>query len=185
MKKTVKTLEEFLSLQYEVKITPFEEDDEMGYVITCPEIEGIEVYGENIEEALEELKEAKIAIFELNKELNIPINYPKNYHESKTELSGRLTARLPVYLHRKIKNFAKENSISVNTAIIQLISEGFKNSELEAIQREMKEIKKMMGKNPEVNYLFVEQEKIMEIPAFGNKPKKKDGFIPYDYNTDM
>jgi predicted RNase H-like HicB family nuclease len=140
VKKSRYTLEEFLDLKYKIEITPYydEEYAESGYVITSPELSGIKVFGETIDEALIEYHEAKIAWYEMKEKMHEEIPQPFQFKEKP---SGRLTVRLPIELHEKVNEFSSSNSISLNLAIIQLINNGFEKNNSSKVFDELTSIK--------------------------------------------
>ncbi|MRG86727.1 type II toxin-antitoxin system HicB family antitoxin [Salinibacillus xinjiangensis] len=130
MSRYVKSLEEFLNLDYKMVITPFEDEGEKGFVVSCPEISGLEVFGETLEEAIEEVREAKIALYEVFLEKGINIRYPEEYNFEDEDFSGRMTLRIPKTLHKRIKYYSEDNNVSLNTGIIQLINDGINYADI-------------------------------------------------------
>ncbi len=183
--KKVETLEEFLNLDYEIKITPFYEDGEQGYVVTCPEIKSIEVYGESIEEALEELKEAKIAIYEMSQELGEVIYYPKKYYTFDRRSSGRLTVRLPVQLHDDVKDYAEYNLVSLNTAIIQLVNNGLQANDNKALFEKLSNIEEVINDHKKINLVYQIANQKVNLPTsydyFDVGSVKEDVSVPKFY----
>lgn len=157
MSKFVKNLEEFLSLDYKLEIIPFEEEGEKGFVIKSPEINGLEVYGETIEEALEEVVEAKKALYKIFTIKKIPIKYPQKYRSDIERFSGRLTIRIPKNLHRDITEFSNHNNVSLNTGIIQLLNDGLKQRHYDSMKEEI--LAKISNMNKE-NHFVVNFEDI-------------------------
>src|SRR5699024_4381982 len=94
------------------------------------ELQGLEVYGETIEEALEEVSEAKKALFDIYTMKEISIKYPEKYQSESEKYSGRITIRIPTSLHRNIHEFSIENKISLNTSVIQLLNDGLNQTNL-------------------------------------------------------
>ncbi|GGP17308.1 type II toxin-antitoxin system HicB family antitoxin [Oceanobacillus neutriphilus] len=129
MNKYVESLEEFLKLDYKLVITPFEEEGEKGFIVSSPEINGLEVFGVTIDEALKEVNEAKQALFYLQQDKGEKIAYPKGYETNDENLSGRMTIRVPKMLHKRIKDYSNVNGTSLNTSIIQLLNDGFNYNE--------------------------------------------------------
>ncbi|MFG3612355.1 MULTISPECIES: hypothetical protein [Rummeliibacillus] len=152
MKQINITLEEFLKLDYKFIVTPYKDEEygESGYVITCSELPGVKVFGENIQEAFEEFEEAKIAFYELKQHLgeNIPLPIKESDRPS-----GRITARFGVDLHEKIIQYAAVNKISVNSAINQLVNFGFEKEQNNLFIDELKSIKQLI-KQQEINISY-------------------------------
>ena len=136
MNKYVSHLDEFLNLDYKLEILPFEEDNEKGYVVKSPELKGLEVYGETVEEALSEVREAKEALYQVYSNNKTPIKYPKKYSPSAENFSGRITVRIPKTLHKRVHEYSDKNDVSLNTAMIQLLNDGLYYNESPAIIKE-------------------------------------------------
>lgn len=157
------SLEDFLELSYKMIVDPYEDikHDEKGYIITCPDLPGIRVFGETIDEAFEELHEAKIAWFELKEELGEEVFAP----ELKSKPSGRLTLRLPIFLHEKVTQYSEENKTSLNNAITFLISKGLNSvdnqslkEDIQSLASEVQDIKKQENKvSPHITINFKDE----------------------------
>lgn len=157
MKKNEMSFDDFMKQEYKMEIDPYfnQEYALEGYVLTCPELPGIKVFGESIEEALEELNEAKIAWYEMKEELGEAI-YPPLYKKERP--SGRLTARFPISLHEEIIEYAEINKTSINTAISYLVSEGLKAQHFNTVLNELKDIRKQITDRPaEITINFSEK----------------------------
>lgn len=76
--------------------------------------------GETEAEAFESLKSIKEFLFEKWIAEGISIPEPKQEIEMP---SGRLTLRVPISLHYKLSQCAEENSMPLNTMIVELLSE--------------------------------------------------------------
>lgn len=153
MKANRMSLNEFLELDYKMVIEPYSdlENDEKGVVITCPDLVGIKVFGETLDEALEELIEAKVAWYDMKEELGEEVNHP----EILTSPSGRLTLRLPISLHRRVIDYAESNKMSVNNTINFLVLEGLHSASLNTVLREVREVKKKVEDSPsQINISF-------------------------------
>lgn len=150
MTKDKISLKEFLSYDYPLIVRNYndEENGEEGIVISCPELNGLEVFGETYEEAFSELIEAKIALYELAEELGEEINPPLNH--ANHSYSGRLTLRLPKSLHQQIDIYAKKEEVSLNSAITYLITRGLYNSKEDKILDKLDKI----GKTLNIKLLF-------------------------------
>jgi predicted RNase H-like HicB family nuclease len=183
MSKVINTLDEFLSLNYEMKITPYSDEDEAGFIVTCPELEGIEVFGETVDEALEELYEAKIAYYEMSEgEKGFQIQYPKSY-QKEDDPSGRLTARLPVNLHKKVRNYSYENKVSLNSAIIQLLNDGLMENERNIVLDKVTSLRnELRQNNVQINMSYMSKSDT-SIPLqnfIGFEGFEKDAFESVD-----
>jgi len=119
MKRNVsKDLEYYLKLPYTMEIVPYKDG---GFFARIKELEGCMTEADTLEEVLELLEDAKRAWIETALEEGLDIPLPESMREEK-EYSGRILLRLPKSLHRKLKEAAKEEGVSLNTYIINLLS---------------------------------------------------------------
>ena len=94
------------------------EEDE-AYVAVVPELPGLSAFGSSPEEAARELAIAKEAFLEVLVEDGEEIPKP----EVLKPFSGQTRLRLPKSLHAALANQAKREDISLNTYIVQLLSQ--------------------------------------------------------------
>ncbi|TCK05261.1 type II toxin-antitoxin system HicB family antitoxin [Phorcysia thermohydrogeniphila] len=119
MKKNVsKELEYYMKLPYTVEIVPYKDG---GFFAKIKELEGCMTEADTLEEVLKLLEDAKRAWIETALEEGLDIPLPESMREEK-EYSGRILLRLPKSLHRKLAEAAKEEGVSLNTYIINLLS---------------------------------------------------------------
>jgi len=111
-----KTLEDFLGLKYQIT---FEEDPDGGYVAEIPDLPGCYTQGEDLEEAMENIQEAKALWMETALEKGIPIPSPS--HEK--EFSGKILFRVPSTLHMRLIRNAKREGVSLNQYLLMLVAE--------------------------------------------------------------
>jgi len=97
----------------------FSEDD-AGYIAICPEFPGLSAFGNSPEEAVGEAKIALGLFIETYREENKPLPEPN----VTKEFSGQIRIRLPKSLHQRLAIQAEEEGTSINTLMIQYISEG-------------------------------------------------------------
>jgi|GEM_PF-709861 len=97
----------------------YSEDDE-GYIAVSPEFPGLSAFGETPEEAIAEAKVALVLFIETYQEENKPLPEPN----VAKEYSGQIRIRLPKSLHQRLSMQAEEEGTSINTLMIQYISEG-------------------------------------------------------------
>ena len=71
---TVKDLDYYMSLDYEIEIM----EDEEGYALRCPELPGCITCAETLEEGLIMIEDAKLCWLTASLEDNYPIPEPKN-----------------------------------------------------------------------------------------------------------
>jgi antitoxin HicB len=120
MKRNVgKDLEYYMKLPYTVEIVPYKDG---GFFARIKELEGCMTEADTLEEVLKLLEDAKRAWLETALEEDLEIPLPESMREEK-EYSGRILLRLPKSLHRKLAKAAKEEGVSLNTYIINLLSE--------------------------------------------------------------
>ncbi|MCK5543170.1 MAG: type II toxin-antitoxin system HicB family antitoxin [Desulfobacterales bacterium] len=103
--------------KYSINIIYSKEDG--GYIATIPEFSGLSAYGETPEEAIEEAQVALKGFMDVYKEDGCKIPDP---HTLET-YSGQTRLRLPKSLHAKLSRQAEREEISLNTYMVQLLSE--------------------------------------------------------------
>jgi antitoxin HicB len=111
-----KPLDYYLSLKYTVSI---EEAPEGGYFIQIKDLTGCMSQGETIEEALENIEEARRlwmeSMYEDGNEIPLPGSAEKPY-------SGKFNIRIPKSLHRKLDEMAEEEGVSLNHYLVSTLS---------------------------------------------------------------
>jgi predicted RNase H-like HicB family nuclease len=111
-----KPLEYFLSLKYPVSI---EEAPEGGYFIQIKDLPGCYSQSETIEEALENINEARGLWMESMYEDGNAIPLPGTYEN---QYSGKFNVRIPRSLHRKLDEMAEEEGVSLNHYLVSTLS---------------------------------------------------------------
>ena len=104
--------------KYSINIMWSEEDE--GYIATIPEFPGLSAFGQNPEEAIEEAKIALAGFIEVYNEDGCKIPEPQTMEC----FSGQTRLRLPKTLHARLSQQAQREGVSLNTYIVQLLSEG-------------------------------------------------------------
>ena len=111
-----KPLEYFLSLKYPVSI---EEAPEGGYFIQIKDLPCCYSQGETVEEAMENINEARglwmESMYEDGNELPLPGAYENQY-------SGKFNVRIPRSLHRKLDEMAEKEGVSLNHYLVSTLS---------------------------------------------------------------
>ncbi len=104
-----KNLNYYLNLDYTIRL---KQNEDGSYFVEIEELPGCMSEGDNKEEALIMIEDAKKAWLEvaLIRKINIP-------EPDKDEFSGKLNVRMPKFLHRKLSYKAKEEGTSLNTLI--------------------------------------------------------------------
>jgi len=119
----LRTLEEYLALQYRVNVVA---EPEGGYFIDYPDLPGYMSQAETLEEAFEVATEIRqlwiTAAYEDGFEIPLP-----SYSE---ELSGKFNLRLPKSLHRRLVDTAEEEGVSLNQLVVSLLSDRVDTREL-------------------------------------------------------
>lgn len=91
----VKDLEYYLSLEYEIKLKKLSQEEGSGWFAEIPLLLGCMSDDESLEEAVENLGNAKREWIEISLELERGISEP-----TIDEFSGQLRVRMPKSLHR-------------------------------------------------------------------------------------
>ncbi len=118
MKTKTKTLklEDYLKLVYPITLYP---EASGGYTIEIKDLPGCITCGDNLEQALEMIEDAKYAWIKVNLELNNPIPVPS----ATKKYSGRFVVRLPSNLHQHLAEEAERNGVSLNQMVATLLAE--------------------------------------------------------------
>jgi predicted RNase H-like HicB family nuclease len=111
--------------KYSINIIYSEEDE--GYVATIPEFPGLSAYGETPEEAIEEAQIVLKGFIEVFKEDGCKIPAPHTFES----YSGQTRLRLPKNLHAKLSKQAEREGVSLNTYMVQLLSENHIKHQIE------------------------------------------------------
>lgn len=100
-----------------------------AYIATVSELPGLSAFGSSPEEAIKELSIAKEAYLEVLREDGEEI--PEA--DLLKPFSGQTRLRLPKSLHQSLTNEARREGVSLNTYIVQLLSE--RNPLVKVIER--------------------------------------------------
>jgi len=131
-----KDLNYYLSLKYDIHISPIPEAEGGGYETSIPLLGKYTFIGDGftIEEALADLEQTKEKNFKSLLKERIAIPEPRNKQE---EYSGRILLRVPRYLHKALAEQAANNGISLNLHLSSLLATGFP---IEAMKKTLKEL---------------------------------------------
>ncbi len=131
-----KNLKYYLGLEYPINITPIAEDMGGGYEAFINQLGRYTFVGDGstIEEAIENLNKVKKDYFKSFIKEGIPIPEPEKGDE---EYSGKILLRIPKYLHGGLAEQARNNGISVNQHISNLLAFGIPIHELKKTIKEM------------------------------------------------
>ncbi len=113
--KEQKDLKYYLALNYPYTIEEEEEDGKKVYVVEIPDLPGCGANGATLEEARNNLEEAKTIWIEESwkRKLSIP--------EPSKEFSGRILLRIPPTLHGQLNKYARQTGLSLNQYIRNLL----------------------------------------------------------------
>jgi predicted RNase H-like HicB family nuclease len=103
--------------KYSINIIWSDEDE--AYIATIPEFPGLSAHGETAEEAIEEAKIALEGFIEVFKEDGCKLPEPQTLND----FSGQTRLRLTKSLHAKLSQEADREGVSLNTYMVQLLSE--------------------------------------------------------------
>lgn len=105
-----KDLNYYLSLNYPSEISVIPEDEGGGYFACIPLLPGCMTDGETVEEAYENLQDAKREWLGDMLDRGLPIAEPN----MKVSFSGRFVVRVPKTLHRLLAEESEREGISLN-----------------------------------------------------------------------
>jgi predicted RNase H-like HicB family nuclease len=105
---------------YSVQISRLPDE---GYIATSPEWPGLSAYGENQEGAIREMQTVLALAIEVSLEDGDTLPTPAEAAPVKLP-SGRIHLRLARSLHGLVSERAKQDNVSINTLLVQLISAG-------------------------------------------------------------
>lgn len=111
----MKDLSYYMNLNYKVEVV---KDEEGGYILHCPELNGCITCADTIEKGFEMLEDAKKNWFTACIEEGIGIPEPLSIDE----YSGNFKLRMPKSLHKELAEKSKHEGISMNQYCIYLLS---------------------------------------------------------------
>ncbi|MDI6766121.1 MAG: toxin-antitoxin system HicB family antitoxin [Bacteroidota bacterium] len=117
-----KDLNYYMNLNYPIEVVKIPKDEGGGFAATIPQL-GRNAFvgdGETIDEAIKNLEQIKLELFEDYLKKGIPIPEPKQ--EDDEEYSGRFVMRIPKELHRYLAKRATDNDISLNQYVQYLLT---------------------------------------------------------------
>ena len=112
----MKTIDYYMKLPYKMEIVP--DKDEGGFVALFPDLPGCITIGDTIEEAVQNIVDAKREWLEAELENGAAIPEP----EELKEYSGQFKLRLPRSLHRQLAEHSKREGVSMNQYCVYLLS---------------------------------------------------------------
>ena len=117
MKNFTKKLQYYMSLNYPSQITKIDEADGGGFLIEVPMLKGCMSDGETVEEAYNNLEEAKKEWFTYMLENNLAIPEPAD-----ASYSGKFVVRIPKSLHKIITEQSKREGLSLNQYVANVLA---------------------------------------------------------------
>lgn len=108
-------VEKYMQMEYPLEFI----EDEDGFCVSIPDLDGCMSEGDSLQEAYDNLMEAKRIWLEVTVE-NGRTEFPIPYHEQ--EYSGKILVRLPSSLHCRLVRSAKKEGVSLNSLINHLLS---------------------------------------------------------------
>jgi antitoxin HicB len=115
-----KTLDHYLTIQYQIQLTKREEDDGAYWVAEIPDLPGCYSHGATPDEAVEQLADAKASWIESHLADGYEVPDPVDVRG----FSGKLSLRIPKSLHRKISEMARTEGVSLNQYILSCLATG-------------------------------------------------------------
>ena len=112
----MRTLEEYLKLPYKIELIP--DVEEGGYAVSCPELTGCISCGDNLEDAMKNIEDAKREWITAALEEGRIIPEPEDVEE----YSGQFKLRIPKSLHKQLAEHSKKEGISMNQYCLYLLT---------------------------------------------------------------
>ena len=112
-----KSFEYYMSLPYKIVLYP---SSEGGYVAEIPELAGCLTQGDDMQDALEMIEDAKKAWIDIAIHDNREIPEP----ETEEKYSGKFLVRVPKSLHKELAMRAKKEAVSINQLATYFLSTG-------------------------------------------------------------
>lgn len=107
-------------------ISPLSAEEGGGFLITFPDISGCMSDGETEAEAVENGRDAFVAVISALHDMGRDIPAPSFSPDDATapSASGKFVARVPKSIHAKLASRAKIEGVSLNTLVLTFIAEG-------------------------------------------------------------
>lgn len=123
----MKTVDEYMNLNYKLSVVPKKDFDGSEYFVAFyEELKGLEGTGDTKIEAIEDLDMAKEVWFQIMLENNNEIPLPGDYEQQKPV---KMTYRIPVSLNEEIESYMKREGVSKNQAINLLVSKSIQEEQ--------------------------------------------------------
>lgn len=118
MLEKIKDLKYYLGLNYPSQITKIEAKDGGGFLIEIPMLKGCMSDGETVEEAYNNLEEAKREWLSYMLENKLDIPEPTK----DADYSGKFLVRIPKTLHKIITEQSKKEGLSLNQYVSTVLA---------------------------------------------------------------
>lgn len=118
MARIGKELKYYLGLNYPSQITKINAEDGGGFLIEVPMLKGCMSDGETVEEAYNNLEDAKKEWFSYMLENNLEIPEPTKV----VDYSGKFMVRIPKTLHKIITEQSKREGLSLNQYVSTVLA---------------------------------------------------------------
>lgn len=171
------TVQSYVNLDYPILLNK----GDRFWVAEHPNLPGCKSIGETQEEALQNLKDAKIswlfAQVEAKKEIPLP-----NQSKEIDNYSGKVLIRIPKELHFKLMNKAKLDGISLNQEILYLLTQAFEQANAEEyflkIMNKLDETTKNSSKNEQfqLKKLKIQEDLLDFVKMFNSYLSMDDNF---------
>lgn len=112
----------YLNLPYTLEVKEMNDGDGKYFFIKVKELEGCMSHGDSIDEAYEMIKDAMTSWIEAALDDLKEIPLPESLHED--NYSGKFIVRVPKTLHKQLVEKAKNEGVSLNLYINDLLSTG-------------------------------------------------------------
>lgn len=112
-----------MAIEYPFIIRRLSDEDGGGYIIEYPDLPGCKSDGDTKEEAIKNGEDAVQSWLEAAREDGVPIPTPFE-REAILLYSGRWVQRVSKTLHAILSDAAKQEGISLNTLVIELLTQG-------------------------------------------------------------
>ena len=114
----VKDLNYYKGLNYKIEV--FQDKEEGGFVLRCPELKGCITCADTLDKGFEMIEDAKACWFTACLEEGIHIPKPDDMNE----YSGQFKLRIPKSLHKTLAERSRQEGISMNQYCLYLLSSG-------------------------------------------------------------
>jgi predicted RNase H-like HicB family nuclease len=123
-----KTLRHYEDLKYPIEVL----EDEDAYVASIPDLPGCVAYGDTLQSAIESLRSVKKLWIQGRLDAGLPIAEPTDLDE----FSGKFVLRISRGLHKALQREAKNQGLSLNQYVAQILAERHNLVDLKQVAQE-------------------------------------------------